>query len=74
MGKLERIEKMNKKWNKITEIPPPENLEIETVVWDEDGKRNEQTLKKTGTLWFTVDDGMYIYYTPTHWRHKGLTF
>lgn len=65
---------MNKKWNKITEIAPPENLEIETCIWDDKGRRNEQVLKKTGRLWFIPSDGTYVYYAPTHWRHKSLTF
>lgn len=33
------------------------------------GKLDEQTLKRRGKLWFTPDETMYVYYTPTHWRY-----
>ena len=41
----------------------PENKEIWTKVED----RNEQRMTKKGNLWWT-SDGMYVYYTPTHWK------
>ena len=53
---------------KCSEQLPPENQIVFTVIDDQYGRRNEQTLKRQGGLWFTPDGGMYVYYTPTHWR------
>ena len=40
-----------------------------TRIDDEDGIRNEQSLKRSGDVWFHSGFGGYrIYYTPTHWR------
>lgn len=47
----------------------PEGEEVETKIDDEHGERNVQKLIRRGNLWFThPTDGMYVYYTPTHWR------
>jgi hypothetical protein len=29
--------------------------------------RNVQPMKRSGRLWF-LEDGIYVYYTPTQWR------
>lgn len=47
----------------------PENVEVMTKIDDADGVRNEFTLKRSGNLWFYPDGSMYVYYTPTHWKH-----
>ncbi|MCW4115648.1 hypothetical protein NPA31_011805 [Aurantimonas sp. MSK8Z-1] len=53
----------------------PEGVVVLTKIDDEHGERNVQELRKrtrepgkTRPLWFTPDDEMYVYYTPTHWR------
>lgn len=46
----------------------PENVIVMTKIDDVKGVRNVQSLKRRGRLWFTPDDAMYVYYTPTHWR------
>lgn len=47
----------------------PEGIEIMTKIDDARGVRNVQSLKRCGGLFFFPDGSMYIYYTPTHWRH-----
>lgn len=51
----------------------PENEEVWTKIDDEHGERNVAKLTRKGNLWFTEPDGggMYVYYTPTHWRPFG---
>jgi hypothetical protein len=55
-------------WRSTEVSLPPEGVIVDTVVDDCDGWRNEQQLKRQGRLWFFPDGGMYVYYTPTHWR------
>lgn len=45
---------------------PPESELVDTKIDDERGVRNVQHLTRRGRLWFSA--GMYVYYTPTHWR------
>jgi hypothetical protein len=40
-------------------------MTVWTKIHDADGERNVQKLLRQGRLWFA--DGMYVYYTPTHW-------
>ena len=47
----------------------PECVLVNTKISDIGGDRNEQKLKRQGRLWFFADGSMYVYYTPTHWRH-----
>jgi Protein of unknown function (DUF551) len=47
---------------------PDHNVLVMTKIDDQDGCRNEQKLKRQGTLWFVSDGSMYVYYRPTHWR------
>jgi len=56
------------KWTSCATLLPPDGLVVETKIDDASGCRNEQRLKRQGNLWFTPDGGMYVYYTPTHWR------
>jgi len=65
---------MNNDWQAIESAP--EGVEIETKIDDEYGERNVQTLVKrtrepgrTRPMFWTPDGSMYVYYTPTHWRH-----
>lgn len=53
-------------WKSISTAP--ENKIVMTKIDDSKGARNEQPLKRRGRLWWTSDDGMYVYYTPTHWK------
>jgi hypothetical protein len=47
----------------------PADKEIWTKIDDQHGERNVQKLTRKGNLWFTsLVDGMFVYYTPTHWR------
>ncbi len=55
-------------WTKTIDILPQEGLVVQTKIDDDMGCRNEQTLKRSGNLWFYPDGSMYVYYRPTHWR------
>lgn len=57
-----------KKWINVSEQLPPEDIIVETKIDDSRGCRNEQKLKRRGNLWFLPNGGIYVYYTPTHWR------
>lgn len=56
-------------WKRITETKPPENHIINTKIDEKDGVRNEQRLTFDGKLWWTPDNKMYVYCTPTHWKY-----
>jgi hypothetical protein len=60
----------DRKWIKVADELPPEGVEVDTKIDDKDGTRNEQSLKRKGSLWFFPDMSMYVYYRPTHWRKK----
>lgn len=47
----------------------PENVVLETKIDDAKGCRNIQPLKRLRNLWYFPDGSMYLYYTPTHWKH-----
>lgn len=56
-------------WIRVDEQPPPVDLVVETKIQDQDGCRNEQSLKLADNgLWFVPSGDMYVYYKPTHWR------
>lgn len=57
-------------WRPIEEAP--ERIVVETKIDDDDGVRNVQELRRKGRLWWAPDGSMYVYYTPTHWRHCHL--
>lgn len=47
----------------------PEDVVVETKIDDEEhGPRNHALLKRRGSLWWTPDGEIYVYYRPTHWR------
>lgn len=54
-------------WTLISEEPPPENVEVLTCICDERSFRNCTQLRREGNLYF--GGHMYVYYTPTHWKH-----
>ena len=56
-------------WISVKYEKPPIDVVVETKIDDINGERNVQKLKLMGNLWFTPDSAMYVYYTPTHWRH-----
>jgi hypothetical protein len=59
---------MDQPWHDISLAPV--EVPVETKIDDEHGVRNVQVLIRKGQLWFTEPaGGMYVYYTPTHWRH-----
>lgn len=63
---------MEAHWHRTSTILPNIGDVVHTKIDDEEyGSRNETRLKRggaNGRLWFTEDGGMYVYYTPTHWR------
>ena len=56
-------------WTNVYNELPDEGVVVETRIVDRHGSRNEGRLKRKGNLWFLEDGSMYVYYTPTHWRH-----
>ena len=63
---------LGREWQPIATAPI--DVEIQTLLCDEHGPRNMQSLvgkKRTPEsriLWFFPDMSMYVYYEPTHWR------
>ncbi len=61
-------------WRTIDSAPL--DVEVMTKIDDEHGPRNEQALvgkrREPGccVMWFVPDGSMYVYYQPTHWKHK----
>lgn len=52
----------------------PENREVLTKIHDIHGERNIEKLTRRGRLWYTDVDpnkGMYVYYSPTHWKEAS---
>ena len=58
-------------WVPCSVLLPPERLAVDTKIDDADGVRNQQPLKFWRNLWWCEDMGMYVYYSPTHWRELG---
>lgn len=58
-------------WKNIETAPA--NKTVMTKLDDNKGIRNEQALYRSGSLWWTPDGEMYVYYTPTHWREMTAT-
>lgn len=56
------------KWTRTADRVPTAGLVVHTKIDTGGEVRNEQKLRREGALWFTPDMGMYVYYTPTHWR------
>ncbi len=56
------------KWQSIEIETSPEGVGVETMIADEHGVRNEQSLVRYGNVWFYPDMSMYVYYQPTHWK------
>jgi hypothetical protein len=61
---------MDNNWISVQQKLPPQNIVVETRVFDGAGERNKEDLKRVGRLWFFPDSTMYVYYEPTHWRKK----
>lgn len=55
-------------WHQYPKEKPPQDKAVMTMIEDNKGRRNRQSLKLCGRLWWTPNDSMYVYYTPTHWR------
>jgi len=61
------------KWVACKDELPPFDVVVMTKIDDENGCRNERTLKRyqrspeTRSLWFVPDGAMYVDYEPTHW-------
>lgn len=48
----------------------PDGVAVQTKIDDRHGVRNEQMLIRKGKLWWFPNGGMYVYYTPTHWKPR----
>jgi hypothetical protein len=53
-----------KLWNRVATTLAPEGKVVMTM----SPGGIETSLKRQGNLWFHPDGGMYVYYTPSHWR------
>ncbi len=62
-------------WVPVAERDPPRGVVVDTKIDDAQGVRNEQPLKlgERGRLWWIASGEMYVYYSPTHWRHRQET-
>ena len=58
-------------WNLTMLSKPPEGVEVDTKIHDDNGSRNEFSLIWHGGLWFIPGHDMYVYYMPTHWKQKA---
>lgn len=58
-------------WKSTRTAPPPKGVYVHTKISDKNGERNFQKMKRENNLWFT-GDGMYAYYTPTHWMDADM--
>ena len=67
---MNRPWELDKAWKSTRTDPPPEGVKVRTLIADNDGIRNDSTLKRRGNLWFLPDGSMYVYYTPTHWKEN----
>lgn len=56
-------------WIQTNINKPKEGVIVDTKIDDTDGVRNEQKLFFSRNLWWLTDVGMYVYYTPTHWKY-----
>jgi hypothetical protein len=60
-------------WKPITPTEPADGEVVWTRIDDGRGVRNEARLYRAcrpgcNPLWWTHDGGMYVYYTPTHFK------
>lgn len=56
-------------WILIQNEKPPVGQFVKTKIDDGKGVRNESILKYNNKLWYGMD-GLYVYWTPTHWFKK----
>lgn len=52
-------------WMPVREIRPMSGREVQVLTPGGDVRR----LVFDGDLWWLPDRSMYVYFTPTHWRH-----
>jgi hypothetical protein len=58
-------------WIETSRMLPPIGKIVDTKIDREGDVSNEWQLKRggeNGRLWFFPEGGMYVYYTPTHWK------
>lgn len=58
-------------WIETASERPECGVAVETKIDDQNGIRNEEELVFFRNLWWFPDRSMYVYYVPTHWRHKA---
>lgn len=56
-------------WTSVLDSLPPEGVEVSVKIDDDQGLRNCTTLIYNRNLWWTADYSVYVYWTPTHWKH-----
>jgi len=54
-------------WVKVSDRLPPQNKIVRTKIDEEGRVRNESRLMLKGTIWWTPDESVYVYFIPTHW-------
>lgn len=57
----------NEDWIATDRAVPPNGIVVKTM----DSSGRVQELKRDGRLWFFPDSSMYVYYTPTFWKHTS---
>ena len=58
-------------WISVKDRMPPEGILVQNKIDDKDGEGNIAMLERKGRLW-VLPSGMYVYYTPTHWREQHV--
>lgn len=66
----QKIERDDTSWKKVDQELPPEDVIVQTKIDDVDGCRDKRLLCMHKERWVIPGTGMYIYYTPTHWRYS----
>jgi len=60
---------LDEHWIPVQSRKPPEGVLVWTKLDDDGGIRNVQKLIHEKNAWWFRDRSMYVYYTPTHWKH-----
>jgi hypothetical protein len=55
---------MKDEWISVNERLPENGVLVHVMLIK---SRTVEPLKRDGYFWYTADDKMYIFYTPTHW-------
>ena len=58
----------NLDWKKTADERPEEGVVVNTM----DSGGHEQTLRRSGNLWWFPVGSLYVYYTPQMWRYLEI--